>query len=275
MAKRVEGLPPVGEGEKACRRCKTAKLLEEFTKDSRNKDGRVAYCRPCDVAYKKERGYRSQRKYQQSEAGRKNAVAAVARYQKTEKGRAMVRAYDQKRAQDPDRKAWMQAFHSRPDVKARRSQQRKDWYADGGAEQVKARQAEPARVERRKERTRDRYQSEPSYTMECRLRTRLLGALRRYGDGRKTHRFETYLGCTLAELVAYLESKFQPGMSWENRSAWRIDHIRPCATFDLTDPVQQRACFHYSNLQPLWAGDNLRKSARWADPSVPPMPPGA
>jgi len=51
-------------------------------------------------------------------------------------------------------------------------------------------------------------------------------------------------------------------MTWDNYGEWHIDHETPCAAFDLTDPVQQSNCFHYSNLQPLWAEENRRKGAR-------------
>ena len=68
------------------------------------------------------------------------------------------------------------------------------------------------------------------------------------------------VGCTLAELCTHLETQFVDGMSWDNRKDWHIDHIRPCGSFDLTDPEQQAQCFHYTNLQPLWARDNLEKS---------------
>lgn len=72
------------------------------------------------------------------------------------------------------------------------------------------------------------------------------------------------LGCTLEELYAHIEAQFLPGMSWGNygHDTWHIDHIKPCASFDLTDPEQQRVCFHYTNLQPLWAIDNIRKGAK-------------
>jgi hypothetical protein len=63
-------------------------------------------------------------------------------------------------------------------------------------------------------------------------------------------------------LKNYLESKFKPGMSWEKRSLIHIDHIIPCAAFDLSDPKQQAKCFHYTNLQPLWAHENLSKGAK-------------
>lgn len=63
-----------------------------------------------------------------------------------------------------------------------------------------------------------------------------------------------FLGCTPLELKSYLESKFLPTMSWENHgSLWHIDHIIPCAHFDLTKEEDQKKCFHYTNLQPLFA----------------------
>jgi hypothetical protein len=50
-------------------------------------------------------------------------------------------------------------------------------------------------------------------------------------------------------------------MTWQNYgSAWHIDHILPLSSYDLADPNQQREAFHYTNLQPLWAHDNMAKS---------------
>jgi hypothetical protein len=70
------------------------------------------------------------------------------------------------------------------------------------------------------------------------------------------------VGCSIAELQSHLASKFKPGMSWANhgRDGWHIDHIIPCSLFDLTDSEQQKKCFHYTNLQPLWAIENIKKS---------------
>jgi len=72
------------------------------------------------------------------------------------------------------------------------------------------------------------------------------------------------VGCTPKELAAHLESKFLPGMTWGNRTVngWHIDHVIPVSKFDLSDPVQQEAAFHYTNLQPMWAKDNRAKSNR-------------
>lgn len=76
------------------------------------------------------------------------------------------------------------------------------------------------------------------------------------------------LGCSAKELRRHLESQFKPWMNWGNYGRWHIDHIQPCASFDLTDPKQQEICFHYTNLQPLEAKKNIRKRAKITDPQI-------
>jgi hypothetical protein len=69
------------------------------------------------------------------------------------------------------------------------------------------------------------------------------------------------LGCSIEEFKKYLESLFQPGMSWDNQGlyGWHIDHIIPLSSFDLQCPEQVKIACNYKNLQPLWAQDNLSK----------------
>jgi hypothetical protein len=107
-----------------------------------------------------------------------------------------------------------------------------------------------------------RLRSDPQYRAAQACRTRLLKALR--GVGVKAGVTLSLVGCSAAALRAHLESLWMEGMSWDNHtiSGWHIDHIRPLASFDLSDPEQQRVAFHYTNLRPLWATDNLRKGAR-------------
>lgn len=93
----------------------------------------------------------------------------------------------------------------------------------------------------------------------CRLRVRLSRVICDAGAVR-SGRSRELIGCDPAFLRSYLEAKFKPGMSWERRAEIHIDHILPCSAFDLTDPEQQRWCFHYSNLQPLWAAENIQKA---------------
>ena len=90
------------------------------------------------------------------------------------------------------------------------------------------------------------------------LRSRIRSAL--YNTKKNRHTMEL-LGCSIEELKIHLEMRFTKGMSWDNYGfyGWHIDHIIPCASFDLTDPEQQKKCFHYTNLQPLWAEDNYKK----------------
>lgn len=93
------------------------------------------------------------------------------------------------------------------------------------------------------------------------LRSRLATAVRNGARGGSAVRD---LGCSIAELMQYLATLFRPGMTWENwgRSGWHIDHIRPLAGFDLTDPEQVKIACHFTNLQPMWASENMSKGAR-------------
>jgi hypothetical protein len=102
----------------------------------------------------------------------------------------------------------------------------------------------------------------PLVNLKDQLRRRVLGALARANASKAGRTFEL-IDCTPQFLKEHLESKFKQGMSWANRRLWHIDHIIPCAAFDLTDPQQQKACFNYKNLQPLWATENLKKGSRY------------
>ncbi len=81
-------------------------------------------------------------------------------------------------------------------------------------------------------------------------------------EGKAGRHWEDIVGYTLEDLMAHLESRFEPGMTWENYGTWHIDHIVPRAAFDyvaLDDPGF-RECWALSNLQPLWSEDNIKKS---------------
>lgn len=93
------------------------------------------------------------------------------------------------------------------------------------------------------------------------LRNRLWIALLRQ-NARKQASTSELVGCSISDLIIYLEKQFKPGMSWDNRSEFHIDHKLPLNWFDLTDIEQQKKAFHYTNLQPLWAKDNMQKGSK-------------
>ena len=85
----------------------------------------------------------------------------------------------------------------------------------------------------------------------------------KYQGVKKNARTMELIGCDIPVLIKHLETKFQGGMSWNNYGKWHVDHIKPVILFDLRDTNQQKKCFHYTNLQPLWAYDNLSKGDKY------------
>ena len=108
----------------------------------------------------------------------------------------------------------------------------------------------------------ERCQNDPTYKMIRNYRKRTREAYHK-ASAIKTQGTMELLGCSGEQLKEHLEKQFQPGMTHENYGEWHIDHIRPCSSFDLSDPKQEQACFHYTNLQPLWAQHNLSKGAKY------------
>jgi len=111
-----------------------------------------------------------------------------------------------------------------------------------------------------RENSKKRKKDDVSYKILCNCRTRIYKAVK--GINRSERTIEL-IGCSIEKLMEHLESQFKPGMTWENYGKWHIDHIRPCASFDLSDPEQQKDCFNWKNLQPLWAEENFTKHARY------------
>ena len=106
----------------------------------------------------------------------------------------------------------------------------------------------------------ERYHSDPQYKLSVNLRSRL-GQFIRKNNTKKSISALELLGADVDFVKKYLQNKFLKGMTWDNwsRDGWHIDHIIPLSSFDLTKIEEQRKAFHYTNLQPLWAVDNLKK----------------
>lgn len=142
------------------------------------------------------------------------------------------------------------AYYTRPDVVAKRTRQ-----------QAIRRKLNPEAYKVRANRWwAHKYATDPAFRIMWSLRCRLSRIL----AGRRSDTTALVTcGCTRDALVQHLEAQFQPGMTWENHGAWHIDHIRPLASFDLTDHAQRTAANHFSNLRPLWAKVNIDKGAKY------------
>ena len=105
-----------------------------------------------------------------------------------------------------------------------------------------------------------RYHDEVEFRIIQILRSRLRKVAKR-GNNLK------WLGCTPVDLREHLERQFQAGINWSNLGTgagkWHIDHIVPCAAFDMRQESERLACFHYTNLRPLWSHLNIEKAATW------------
>lgn len=106
-----------------------------------------------------------------------------------------------------------------------------------------------------------RYKEDIKFRITTSLRTRINKVLK-IQNAKKCNTSMDLIGCTPNFLKEYLQAKFKDGMTWENYGEWHIDHIKCCVSFDLTKEEEQRKCFNYQNLQPLWASENLTKGSK-------------
>lgn len=113
---------------------------------------------------------------------------------------------------------------------------------------------------RQYKKTPERLRRNPALKLLSSARSRLWAILK---NNPNKCRASELIGCSPSHLKLHIESQFKPGWTWADWGpVFHIDHIKPCASFDMTDPAQQRACFHYTNLQPLEKELNLKKGRR-------------
>jgi len=116
-----------------------------------------------------------------------------------------------------------------------------------------------------KERKKILYKTDPLFKLEISLRSRLYKAINK-NKGSKNLTTICLLGCSVEKCKQYLESQFKPEMNWNNQGkVWEIDHIKPCSSFDLTNKEEQKLCFHFSNLQPLFSTTKIAESFGYTD----------
>lgn len=252
---------------KKCTICGCEKPYSEFHKQASRPDGHANWCKPCKKAKKAE----------QYQASREQVLARVTRYRKENPEKvseAKKRCYVAKQSEYQARQqAYYQANRSLILEKCReyrianaeQKKARDKAYRDANRERLNAWQSEyqSANWERIKlyqaKYSAARYKNDPLYALSRLVRRRMSIVLRERGFAKES-RSSQMLGCDYEALMTHLEAKFSEGMCWENRGEWHIDHIIPLASAK-TEKELLALC-HYTNLQPLWAEDNLAKGAR-------------
>lgn len=243
---------------KICARCESTKLATDFKPAARMRDGLDSWCRGCRKTYDKARG--------------------LARRKSDRIGRPPKLILDGERlvCGTCHETKTIDAFVRDATTPSGRNSRCKECCAAAAAAYYRKNRTKrianaaawnKANPERRREIEKAKRRRDTSYRIACYLRSRVSNALRRQLNGesvvdKRCASAVRDLGCTIGALMAHLEARFAPGMSWESYGAWHIDHVQPLASFDLTDPAQLRRAVHYTNLQPLWGPDNLKKGSK-------------
>ena len=110
--------------------------------------------------------------------------------------------------------------------------------------------------------------TDKGFKAQCNLRKRFREIIAT-AKGKGSSRFNSLIGCSTKQLASHIESQFNKAMSWDNYgTSWHIDHILPCSSFDHNNPIQIKQCWHYTNLRPLCAKENIKKSNQITIPQM-------
>lgn len=185
---------------------------------------------------------RKYKNYLNSTGKKFNRFKSVPKEKQLENKRALARQYYHNNKESINAKRKREGENK--ENKDKKSKSYAKWYDEKGKKYYK-----------------NKYNNDINFKLSRTLRARLNKAIK---NNQKAGSAVSDLDCSIEEFKEYMESKFLPGMSWDNwsRDGWHIDHIRPLYEFDLTDEQQFKEACHYTNLQPLWAKDNLSKGNR-------------
>ncbi len=239
---------------KTCSKCKVEKPFSEFPKNRTKKYGLESQCKACHKAYReanKERIKEYSKAYQ--EANKEYYKAYDKAYREANKYRIKA----QRKAHYEANKHRIKEYS-----KAHREDNKEYYkaYQEANKERIKERNKayREANKDRINEYFKERRKTDPLFKLKQKLRTRTYKAFRNKGY-RKNTKTEEMLGVSWEIAKAHIERQFKKGMTWDKYGEWHIDHIIPLASAN-TEKELKRLC-HYTNLQPLWAEENLSKSA--------------
>lgn len=238
IIKKQRKLELFAQGLKQCPKCPKPKVLSEFGKDKYTKDGSSVYCKEHIKEYRD----KPENKIKQAKHNKE---------------------FHLKNREEILRKK--KIFRDKPENKAKQKKYQKD-YRKNNREEIHRKDKDyrnrPKVKARINTRQQNRRKTDINYKITKYLRTRTWYALK--GNSKSLNTM-FLIGCDIDYLMYHLQEKFTKGMSWDNygRGGWEIDHIKPCAKFDLSKKSEQLKCFNYTNLQPLWAEDNRKKGNKY------------
>ena len=233
---------------KRCSKCKIDKQFDEFCKNNRYKDGRHDTCKTC----RKEYNTNNQDKI--TEYNNKNKE----KYKKFHQeyyinNKPKIKEYSQKYYSDPlnknKKQIYSQKYLSNPQNQEKHKNNIKKWLNSN--------------PEYMNQYMKNRYNNDLEFKIKSNIRTRFYHSLK--GTTKKSSVL-SLLDCEIEFFIKYISEKFLPEMTWENHGEiWEIDHILPCASFDLTILEEQKKCFHYTNMQPLFSTTEIAESFGYTD----------
>lgn len=275
---------------KTCTKCNESKEYNNFCKSKQKRDGYDSWCKTCVKDYKfrnkekiKEYSNSYMEQYRKTEKYKNYHVEYGREYntQNRQKLSAQARAYNEKlRTSDnsEDRakyelslakmRDYQKAIRAKfPELASEKSKK----YRRENPEKSKEteRLTRIKRKSARNEHDKLKRQTDPQFNLKYLLRLRILKALKSQ-QVNKVGSAVKGLGCTAQELKLYLESRFynnpdtNEAMTWDNHGlyGWHVDHKKPLASYDLSNPEQFKQACYYTNLQPLWAQENLSKGSK-------------
>jgi hypothetical protein len=252
---------------KKCSKCKTEKQAtpEFFCRNKGRPDGWHCWCKECLYASQKKHRHKNREKIAaNNKEWRENNPEWVRAYHKKyhQKNRKKKAANNKKWRQDNREKIKKYLQNNREE---RLTQKRKYYHNNRERIQAEAREYSRNNHEKRNAQRRHRRQIDPMYKLQSNMRSGFSRVLSKRSTSKSCRTFD-YIGMTPEGFWQYLESQFQPGMTRENYGEWHVDHIRPVSSFDFEGDNLEAAlheCWHYTNLRPLWAKDNISKGAKY------------
>ena len=223
---------------KVCTECRTPKLLDEFYIDRAKRDCHTVRCKTClsksQARYRKNNPEKAQKYHKE--------WYSIHKEESQKKSSAWKKANPEKRCEQVSR--WRKANPEKV------NKINKKW---------RTANPEKAKTYARK------FMAKKLSTLQGRLAHKISNAIRISLHGNKAGRhWEGLVNYTLDDLKRHLEKQFKDGMSWENygKDGWWIDHIIPISVFNFekSEDDDFKRCWALSNLRPLWAVDNIRKS---------------